>query len=942
MINARSIKNKLHDLHCYLTTEAPDIVCITESWLLPSCPSSLVVGDCNYTVFRKDRVGAVGGGVCILLNNNTVLGAEINVPAKYSHLELVAVDICTSLTKVKLFVCYRAPSSDSDLQAVNYTRDLCDCLGQLSKADFTTLVCGDFNLPKINWKDDSSSLFNDTCSGIFCNYFHDNCLHQFVNDATRLSSASTTAGSILDLIICNDINFVFDVCVGAPFGTSDHCVVTCKLVLESNFYNTEDFFQYDFDKADWLNITDYLNNYDFNSLFMGCSNASNSFDCFYAVLQDCISMYVPRRLISNKHTNRTRYPVKIRKFIQRKNAAWNLYKKFRTPATLFKYKQLAAECRRLVRQFTFNRESAIINGGNVGSFFRYANRKFSFKSAVGPLKQANGAVTTNPIVKAELLQSVFVSKYTVDNNVIPPLPQVPVSNKLSHIVFSPPLIKRVIRKMRAKAKGGPDAIPPIFYKTCCDQLCLPLSSLFQISFHNGYLPPVWLSAFISPAFKKGDPTDPNNYRPIALTCTACKIMESVIKEQLLNFLLCKQLISKKQHAFISRHSTATNLLECTHDWLISLSKHACVDVIYIDFSRAFDSIVYSKLLAKLTVYGIDGKLLDWFGAFLHGRVQSVVIDNCFSCIAPVISGVPQGSVLGAVLFLIFINDIESICCTDTSLQLFADDLKLYSTVTVSNCSQSLQQSLINLEAWSADWQLSINIAKCAVLRIGSKCSQNSSYVINTTPLACTESISDLGVEVDGSLSYSTHIAKVVAKATQRVGILFRGFVSRDLGMMRMAYISYIRPLLEYNSVVWNPYQVNLISRIEKVQRRFTKFIPVLHNLSYSERLATINLEPLELRRLRSDLIMYYKILHGISAIDSSSHFNYYQPVASSRTASPKLIKSIKGNNNFLYSFFNRTVDCWNTLPHELRLCDSLPVFKKQLNCTDLSSFITVL
>lgn len=445
-------------------------------------------------------------------------------------------------------------------------------------------------------------------------------------------------------------------------------------------------------------------------------------------------------------------------------------------------------------------------------------------------------------------------------------------------------------------------------------------------------------------FKKGDRTDPNNYRPIALTCTMCKIMESVIKEQLLDYLLRKQLISRKQHAFITKHSTATNLLECTHDWVVSIGKHMCTDVVYIDFSRAFDSIVFSKLLAKIAALGINGKLLQWISAFLHNRQQCVAIENCFSSVADVISRVPQGSVLGPVLFLIFINDIESVCCGNTSLQLFADDLKLYSSVNIGNISQSLQQSINNLVAWADRWQLGININKCAVLNVGSrnKIASGSKYFINHTLLIKTDSVSALGVEVDSNLSYNAHISTIVAKATQRVGVLFHGFVTRDINFMRKAYISYIRPLLEYNSVIWNPHLKQYITLIEKVQRRFTKRIPRLHDLSYSERLAVINLEPLELRRLRFDLINYYKILHNQSPIDSLEHFNYYYPVASSRTDGPKLLKAAKGSNTIMFSFFNRAIDCWNSLPPDLRSCENLTTFKKRLSKTDLSSFITVI
>jgi hypothetical protein len=167
----------------------------------------------------------------------------------------------------------------------------------------------------------------------------------------------------------------------------------------------------------------------------------------------------------------------------------------------------------LIRDFIKGRENNTVNKGNTVNFHRYVNRKFSFKSAI---KRSNGSVTTNPVLKAELLQSVFQSKLL--SIVSPPQQNIPDVGELSHIVFSPPLIMRVIHKMRTRAKGGPDAKPPLFYKKCCDQLRLPLSFLLELSFHHSYLPTIWLMAYVTLVFKKGGHTNPNNYRPIALTC----------------------------------------------------------------------------------------------------------------------------------------------------------------------------------------------------------------------------------------------------------------------------------------------------------------------------------------------------------------------------------------------------------------------------------------
>jgi hypothetical protein len=230
--------------------------------------------------------------------------------------------------------------------------------------------------------------------------------------------------------------------------------------------------------------------------------------------------------------------------------------------------------------------------------------------------------------------------FTTDNGHIPPLTaSINPNDKLCNVYFSTNLVKNAIKKRRANSKGGPDGLPPVFLKTCSSQLSTPLAYIYNQYMEQGYLAPDWLRAYITPVFKKGDATNPLNYRPIALTCTICKIMESVIKDQLLNYLLHKKLITKHQHGFLNKRSTATNLLECTQDWIVALSNHHCVDVIYIDFSRAFDSIVFTKQIAKLKNCDIDGKLLAWLTGFLHNHTQCVVLENCFSSEATVNSGV---------------------------------------------------------------------------------------------------------------------------------------------------------------------------------------------------------------------------------------------------------------------------------------------------------------
>ena len=275
-----------------------------------------------------------------------------------------------------------------------------------------------------------------------------------------------------------------------------------------------------------------------------------------------------------------------------------------------------------------------------------------------------------------------------------------------------------MRKLNPKSAGGPDGFHPIFLKNCNESLSQPLAYLFSLSYAHSFLPPSWRHAYITPIFKKGDPSCATNYRPISLTSTACKLMESIIKDILCSSLLAAGRITKQQHAFIIKHSTTTNLLESTYDWTISLNNRTPVDVLYIDFSKAFDSVVHSKLTHKLRQIGLPDLLISWITAFLTDRSQQVRIENVISHMSKVTSGVPQGSVLGPILFIIYVNDLEDVLSNKATFKLFADDLKLYSSFNIPSSYVNLQHALDLLVLWSTSWQLPINQSKTQLLHLG--------------------------------------------------------------------------------------------------------------------------------------------------------------------------------------------------------------------------------
>ena len=272
--------------------------------------------------------------------------------------------------------------------------------------------------------------------------------------------------------------------------------------------------------------------------------------------------------------------------------------------------------------------------------------------------------------------------------------------------------------------------------------------------------------------------------------------------------------------------------------------------------------------------------------------------------------------------------------------MFADDCKLYSELTVNRSSDSLQLTLNNLCAWTIKWQLNINVLKCIVLTIcRDLTSIQSAYFINDVPILSASSVSDLGVTISYDLSFNQHINNIVSKAQSRLSVFLRGFITRDFNFVRKAFITYIRPILEYNSVLWSPSQIFLIDLIENVQRRLSRSIPALSELPYLSRLAILKLEPLELRRLHFDLVYYYKILNNLTPIDHTTHFMIYHPPSSSRSSSFYLHRPVKGTERTLSSFFYRNTNVWNDLPPDVKSASSVAAFKLKIKACDFTQHL---
>ena len=305
---------------------------------------------------------------------------------------------------------------------------------------------------------------------------------------------------------------------------------------------------------------------------------------------------------------------------------------------------------------------------------------------------------------------------------------------------------------------GHDNWHPYFLRELTDVISVPLSILFNKSLKEG-AHRSWRKAIIAAIYKKGDRSNPGNYRPVSLTSVIAKIMESIIREKILLHLIRNKVLSDCQHGFVPGRNCLTQLLLCLEDWSKMIKEGEPFDVIYTDFSKAFDSVAHQRLLCKLEHLGIRGDVLNWVRSFLSGRTQRVKVDDFFSKWVNVTSGIPQGSVLGPLLFVVFINDLPdelkySIC------KMFADDCKIYRRLNQENVNK-LQVDLTNLERWSKKWQLPFNPSECKVMYFGKKNPKNY-FVLYDRVLDTVTQEKDLGFIVDDQLKFHEHTA-VAAK-----------------------------------------------------------------------------------------------------------------------------------------------------------------------------------
>jgi len=937
VFNARSLKSihKREALFKLLSKNKHKIVNVTETWeddsisnsMLLSRPASLECVD--YSVFTKRRfIDKECGGVAIFVHNS-LNACVVATPTKYEYLEVITVDLISKTRPYARNICvYRPP--DDDAQAVEWAELLGEYINLMCNVSYSVFVCGDFNLPHVNWETLSCK---SRIEQIFLDCFQYNSLFQHVREPTHVKN------NILDLVLSSNNCHVIDLSLAKPFLGSDHYKLKFKTLLGNSVETVKSREVICWKNIDLPGASHFLSTLNWDKLFENCVSTDDFYLIFSDVMQAIIKVYIPKRVIK---PNRFSLPQKLRKLRADRNRLWR--EKDSMEDGRAKFNKCCKTLARETKLYVAKREEKIVLSKDKNHFYSYAKSKLNSKQGIAPLMNQQGVLTTDDFQKTNVLNDYFSSVFTLDDG--RDINAISVTDSsLSHVNFEAFEVCKVLRGLPNKTSRTPDKIPAFLLKQlalycskhefCSNCICYPLSKIFRVSFATGKLPSDWLSADIFPIFKKGDASSAQNYRPVALTSVSCKAMQIIIRDSMIKYLRENELLQPEQHGFLNKRSVSTQLLGSIQSWIKSLSLKKSVDIVYTDFSRAFDAVPHRKLIEKLKCFGFRSYLIEWISAFLSNRTQRVIIGDQASGSKAVISGVIQGSCIGPILYVLYSLDIPRVVrCKSVEVGMYADDVKMSSEVpegkaALSDCAGKMFE-------WGNTHQIVLSIPKCLVLHVGEN-NPCEDYVINGIKLASVEIMRDLGIHIARDLSFSQHCNIVSSKAMKILGMTFRAFCIKNPSVLVRAYVTYVRPILEFGTEVWSPFSHKDVIKVERVQRKFTEkvfrrcFNPEAY-CEYEDRCKFLKLDSLEYRRIICDLCMCYKIINGLVDLKFEDFFidgnNRNRGNGSKLYVKPYIQEEFSTKDSNLFA--NRVVNVWNSLSQEKVQCNSLSQFRKNL------------
>ena len=934
-INFRSVVRNRDRLGVFLKCVQPDIILGVETFLTKEIATPTELSE--YDVERRDR-DTRDGGVLIAARKDLLMVREYELETD-CEVMFCRFNIAGSKT-LHVGAFYRPDVTDSTSLA-----KLDDSINRIPKSH-CLVVGGDFNLPGFEWFEYGPQL-KTGASNVgeherLVEIMFDHGLTQHICDVTRVDPYHGTENT-LDLLFTNRPGSVIAARV-VP-GVSDHDAPVVEMDLKPIrvFKKPHDVPQYK--SADWAGFSDFISEELGKSSPDWTINAPPDADVnqIWKKFQDIITRGI-RKFIPHR-TTRARLDLPyitpdIRRLIRRRDRLYNKVVKARHNVSMHgrasalkaRYKALKRDVQQRIRRSYWRHVASLVIPAEGAvmprkSFWSFIRRNRTDNHSISALTDLRtGKLVSDTAGKANVLNQQFESVFTretpltTQHRIPQEYPDIPDLN------FTVKGVLLMLEGLDASKATGPDQIPPRVLKELATTLAPILTDIFNRSYRTGVCPDEWREANVVPAYKKGKKTLAENYRPISLTCICCKLFEHCVVKHIMNHNDRHDILYDFQHGFRSKLSCETQLLEFYHDLCTNCYEGHQSDVLVMDFSKAFDKVGHKRLLEKITRYGITGATRNWIEAFLSGRTQRVVLEGQHSSTAPVTSGVPQGSVLGPCLFLLYINDLAE--GLESSVRLFADDTIAYMVVGNQSDAARLQRDLDRLESWEDLWQMEFHPKKCQVLRVTKKRKVNvveASYTLRGHTLEVVDHAKYLGVTISGDLKWNRHITNIVNKANSTLAVLKRNVKVPSKEVKAAAYKALVRPHLEYASSVWDPPPTadrkskGLAEKVEMVQRSsarwvFSKYRYGPNTTGPTEMISQLGWPLLTTRRYIARLCLMFKMDRGMVRMKYASLLvphpyqlhDYHQNAFVTLDRSPLRLY-------YSNSYFPRTVAQWNSL-----------------------------
>jgi len=917
--NIRSIRQKLDYIRDNFTDF--DILCFTETHLDAAVSDEfLSLTDSYDSLYRKDRTNH-GGGILVYINTN-LIHKRMHELETFCP-ESVWINISVKNEKFLIGTFYSPKTSDPTF-FTNFNKNIERAL-ELSS---NVIILGDLN----------EDLLNPTLRKLK-DVIVLNSLQNTITEATRQNS-------LLDpVLIPIDMKYIDSGIIQNPSEISDHCATYIHIPFPYEVKQTFERTIYLYKKADFQSLNDKISSFDWQMLTKGTVNEATEY--FVKTFLDFVGSCIPQKKVLVRPDDKPWFDSELRKFCRRRDRLKKQAIKTGKTSHIHKYKEI----RNKVNNMKKHAKQNFFNTLEINLENLCTNDKKSFWHIIKFFVKNNDCSGNIPPLctvsdsgeishhltnqeKSDCLNNYFASISTV-NDEYASLPEftAKTNNCLSDISISENEVEDVILTLNLNKASGPDLVSHKMLKGVAKSISKPLAVIFNRSITESLFPDCWKIANVVPIFKKGEKTSVTNYRPVSLLSCCGKLFERVVFKHMYNFFLENNLLYKYQSGFLPNHSTTFQLIDIFHHICQSFDNKQFSCMVFCDISKAFDRVWHKGLLFKLKQNGINGALLNWLENYLTNRQQRVVIQSAVSNTKRITAGVPQGSVLGPLLFLIYVNDISDSLLSLT--RLFADDSSLfYSASNITDIEGIINHDLRLLSHWAKQWLVSFNPNKTEAILFSLKATERiPNLIFDNTIIQFVENHKHLGVTLNYKGQWHAHIDNILQSASKVVGLMRKLKFILNRKSLNQIYLSYIAPIMEYSCIVWDGCSDGCADSLQKLQNEAARIVTGLtRSVSLANLYRECGWQHLGSRREAQKLYFMYKVSHNMipsyisDLIPSTVQETNQYPLRNSENIRAPFCRTVISQKSCIPS----SIGLWNNTDTDVRNASSLSAFRSRI------------